>query len=269
MNAPSPLEPFHFGPDSGRCFGILHRGAPDARTGVVVCQPILNECAPTLRGLRVLANRLSKSGIPVMRFDWFATGDSEGDRGDERWDRWLADVGHAVDELRRRAGVERVILIGARIGATLAAISAAERGGVYGCVFWEPIEDGREYADWKRRDHLEWFDIEARERPGARAYASPAERLGYSYSDELDRSLRRVELGAIKAQIAERALLLRNLPTRPASPWFDTLTRRCETAERVVVEESAAWTPISDIDAAPVPARTLDTIVRWVVEVDQ
>jgi pimeloyl-ACP methyl ester carboxylesterase len=212
----------------------------------------------------VLANRLAHEGFPVLRFDWFATGDSDGDRGDETFERWRADVGYAVEALRERTGTTRVVLVGVRLGATLAALGAADRGGVDGCVLWEPIEDGRGYADWKRRDHLEWFDIETRERPGAKGYAGPSERLGYSYSDALDAELRRVDLGSIKTTIAERALLVRNLPAGPPTPWFETLIRRCGSAERVVVEESAVWTPISDLEAPPVPAQTLRAIAEWV-----
>lgn len=264
MSSEPQPQPLFFGPAGGKCFGILQRGAVQARTGVVLCQPILDECAPTLRGLRVLASRLGRQGIPVLRFDWYATGDSAGDRGDETWERWCSDVGYAIEALCENTNVERVVLVGARIGGTLAALAAAERSDVHGCVFWEPIEDGREYADWKHRDHLEWFDIETRERPGARAYAAPRERLGYSYSDALDRSLRRVDLCAIKSPIAHNALLVRNLPDRPESKWLDTLERRCKRADRVLVAESPVWIPISDLDAAPVPAKTIEAVAGWI-----
>jgi len=60
-------------------------------------------------------------GLPVMRFDWSCTGDSEGDVYDGTVAQWVEDVETAADELRDAAGVRRVSIIGMRLGALLAA----------------------------------------------------------------------------------------------------------------------------------------------------
>jgi pimeloyl-ACP methyl ester carboxylesterase len=234
--------------------------------GVVVCQPTFEEAAPSLRGLRLASSRLAKAGLPVLRFDWYATGDSDGERGEETWERWVDDVGYAIDALKAETGVERVVLVGVRVGGTLAALAAKNRDDVQGAVFWEPIEEGREYADWKHREHLEWFDIETRERPGARMFATPDQRLGYSYSAALDESLRRVELSTMKGRLAASALLVRNLPEREEHAWFGTLGRLTDSVERVLVPEAADWMPLSDLEPAPVPVQTIRTIVEWVTK---
>ncbi len=265
MSNQRALHPFYFGPSDGRLFGILHRGRTGASIGVVMCQPTFEEAAPSLRGLRLASNRLAEAGLPVLRFDWFATGDSDGERGDETWERWVEDVGHAVSALKRETGVTRVALVGVRVGATLAALAANQRDDVHAAVFWEPIENGREYADWKHREHLEWLDIETRERPAAKMYATPNQRLGHSYAPALDASLRRVELSTMKGQLSTKALLVRNLPEREEGAWFATLGRLVDVFERTLVLESADWMPLSDLEPAPVPAQTIRTIVDWIM----
>jgi pimeloyl-ACP methyl ester carboxylesterase len=266
MSIASSLHPFYFGPSDARLFGILHRGSKAASVGVVICQPTFEEVAPSLRGLRLASTRLAKAGLPVLRFDWFATGDSGGERGDETWERWVDDVGHAIDAIKTQTGVKRVILVGVRLGATLAAVAANDRDDVQAAVFWEPIENGRGYADWKHRDHLEWFDIEIRERPGAKMFATPNQRLGQSYAPALDRSLRQVELSTMKGRVADRAVLVRNLPEREEEAWFGTLGRLTDGVERVLVPEAADWMPLSDLEPAPVPVQTIRTIVEWVTQ---
>src|SRR5262249_13879402 len=122
--------------------------APARRAGIVICHPIGDDYIRAHRALRHLAERLQRAGFAVLRFDFAGTGDSSGDeRGVERVRTWIGDVGRAVDELRARADVEEVCVAGLRLGATLAAVAAAERGDVDAVVLWSAYLDGRSYVE--------------------------------------------------------------------------------------------------------------------------
>src|SRR6185503_11019550 len=59
---------------------------------------------------------------------WAGTGDSAGESGGGRVSTWVEDVALAAQELKDSAEVERVSVVGMRLGAALAARAVA--GGV-------------------------------------------------------------------------------------------------------------------------------------------
>src|SRR5579862_9363032 len=107
------MKPIVFG---GR-FGWLHPGK--GTRGVVICNPFGHEGPWCHKGIRYLAEELSAYDIPVLRFDYWATGDSAGVDGDaHRLDAFVADIVAAVERLKEQTGVTSVTLCGLRLGAT-------------------------------------------------------------------------------------------------------------------------------------------------------
>ena len=126
MNAPRPVLPFYFGLPDKPLFGCYHepRFGNSRKCAVVVCQPVGHEYIYSHRALRQLAVRLSDSGFPVLRFDYYGCGDSHGNAEDGEVCQWLEDIANAISEVRYRARVARVCLVGLRIGASLAMMTA-------------------------------------------------------------------------------------------------------------------------------------------------
>ena len=100
-----------------------------ASVAVLLCNPFGEEAVRAHRAYRVLAQRLEAAGYATLRFDYAGTGDSGGDSDAFTPDDWIDDIAAAADELRRLAGVSRIVLAGLRLGATLAA-HAAQRSDV-------------------------------------------------------------------------------------------------------------------------------------------
>ena len=95
------------------------------------------------RHWRALAQRLSEQDLPTLRFDYPGTGDSADD--DETPDRvraWVESISDAVRTLRRVAGIERVALVGLRMGAMLATAAAEEIDDLSALVLLAPIGSG-------------------------------------------------------------------------------------------------------------------------------
>lgn len=143
---------FFFGPkrdDGGALFGWYHPPKGNAAGGraVVLCPPLGYEGICAYPALRIFAERLAAAGHPVLRFDYEGTGDSGGlDSDPARVRAWTESVIHAVDEVRALSGASEVCLFGIRMGATLAATAAAERGDIDRVVLWNPCPTGRAYA---------------------------------------------------------------------------------------------------------------------------
>lgn len=145
MTTPAPL-PFYFGPAGAECFGWLHAPRAEVRSGMglVICSPFGHEDRAAHRGLRQLAIVAADAGIATLRFDYLGTGDSAGaDTEHDHPSAWVRSVHAAIDALRARSGVARICLLGARLGALAAALSASERDDVCALVALAPVVRGR------------------------------------------------------------------------------------------------------------------------------
>ncbi|MBF0509187.1 MAG: hypothetical protein HQK57_09720, partial [Deltaproteobacteria bacterium] len=76
----SKIEPFYFGPSGNRLFGCYHKPQSDCHRGcgVVLCYPMGYEYMQSHRSYRRIADRLAGEGYPVLRFDFYGCGDSDG-----------------------------------------------------------------------------------------------------------------------------------------------------------------------------------------------
>lgn len=132
-----------------RLFSVLHR--PDdvqeirADTGVIICDAFGEEKLWSHRVLVNFARFLAQRSFHILRFDCMGHGDSEGNYEQVTIETQVNDVLRAMEVLRVRTGVRRIVLHGVRFGATLAAIVAARSGCIDAVTLWNPIIDGEKY----------------------------------------------------------------------------------------------------------------------------
>ena len=126
------------------CFGWFHPASKDV--GVVICNAYGHEDLSTHKGVRLMAESFADAGFPSLRFDYDGTGDSLGrDRDVNRVESWLASVEAAVHWLRDTQHVTRVVLVGLRLGANFATLTAERLGTIDGLILLAPIVQGRNY----------------------------------------------------------------------------------------------------------------------------
>lgn len=182
--------------------------AATGRVGFVLCPPTGREYVFLHRSLRQLANRLTRAGFPVLRFDYFASGDSAGDDEAGSVEQWLDDIGTAVATFRAHAPGVRVCLAGFRVGASLAALYAAANDDIDDLVLWDPVVDGDQFVDALLDAHQRWLAVQIFRNKLPDEADGCREVVGFLLSPQLEQGLRKIKLKALTKAPAKRALLL-------------------------------------------------------------
>ena len=234
------------------CFGWLHPAA--GRRGVVLCNPHGNEELCVHRTWGLLAERLAAAGLPTLRFDYPGTGNSAGgDEDPEQVRAWLDGIHAAVRWLRATTGVEEVALVGLRLGAILAAMAAAERGGVERLVMMAPCASGKAYA----------HEVKAMARlagtPQSRSDA--VEFGGFLLTAETLAALRALDLAGLPAAPAGRVLLLNRTDVRDGGRLADRLRALGADVEEQPFSDLAAL--MNSVHRAVLPDAPLDRVTAW------
>jgi alpha/beta superfamily hydrolase len=129
----------------GRTVAVLARPlGPPHPTGYVICHSLGMEQIHLGRLDVIAARALAAAGFPVLRFHGQGYGDSESSMEVIGLSSHSAEADDAVALMAEQEGVERVGLLGARFGATVAAL-AADRAGVPLMAVWDPIVRGGTY----------------------------------------------------------------------------------------------------------------------------
>lgn len=251
-SAQAEATPFWFGPGDRELFGWLHLPADRVvRGGVVLCQPLGIEAICVYFSYRLLAERLAQRGLAVLRFDYDGTGDSSGLEDDpDRLDAWLESVSTATDALTA-LGVDKVGLVGVRIGALFAAHEATRRGGVDALVLWDPCLSGRAFLREQRFLRL-------LSGTGADQDDGAVDAPGLRFEPETVKALSDLDLGRLPGSLARRTLVL--IP--PDVPRPKSLERRLEGVD-VDWQEATGQDLLLDSSVQEPPLTTIGRVTEW------
>lgn len=218
-----------FGPEERARFGwfYLPSQVHDA-TGVVIVPPFGPEDASAHRTLRHLAEACATAGFATLRFDLDGCGDSVGnDSEPDRVENWIGSVLDACDVVRR-SGASRVVLVGIRLGAMLAALAARRRHDVAALVAFNAVVRG---SGWLRELHAFQMAMDLGAPPTA-AKQEGQESSGFLLSRETCESLKGIDLTRGAAP-APRVLLLERDDLPVSRSWHDRLQAEgCRVEQR-------------------------------------
>lgn len=237
----------------------------DARAVAVLVPPFAEEKKAAQRALVEVAWGLAAAGCETWRFDFRGTGDSSGDHGEVDLDDWLADLRAVVAEAREAVPDRPLILLGLRLGASLAWLAAADPSlAADSLVLWEPLPSGSGYMRQNRQKSQLRRELTAGEGPAAIAGGGdfPAFDFdGFLVSGGLHRGLAGVDLLSGPLPHCRRALMLQISGTaRLKKPLEDLRDRLASAGVEVLLENVAVeafWSSIGLVDTEPVRERTI------------
>ena len=192
---------FFFGSSDRSLFGVYQppKGRVAREEGIVLCYPMGQEYMRAHRAFRQLSNLLSRAGYHVLRFDYYGTGDAMGESLEASTVQWQQDIGTAIEELKDNAGIEKVSLVGLRLGAALAVLAGAGRPDVEDVVLWDPVVSGSEYL----ANLLENAEGSEEDKTGD-APAGTVGVLGFPITPSLQEEFRELDITQLGAVVASK-----------------------------------------------------------------
>ena len=135
-------RPFYLDGSKGKLFCNLFEPAGDIESAVLVLSPFAEEMNKSRRMLSQQSSLLAQNGIATLLFDYYGTGDSEGDFSNATWEVWENDTQAAFDWLLN-TGYKTINLLAMRMGALLInPLVASSDENIGKIVFWQPLLNG-------------------------------------------------------------------------------------------------------------------------------
>lgn len=150
-----PLYAAYHGATQGDGGAVYHApGGGQSGAPVLMCPPLFEERKSAYGALRKLALKLAAAGHAVLRFDYRGSGESGGDSATRRWAHLAEDLATVREALARMSGGRDVVLLGLRLGATL-ALQEAARANATAVVALAPIIAGSaQVRQWRMRSKI-------------------------------------------------------------------------------------------------------------------
>jgi pimeloyl-ACP methyl ester carboxylesterase len=261
------MNPLYFGTSEEPLFGVYH--PPHAEigreVGVLLCYPMGQEYMRAHRAFRQFALLLSRAGFHVMRFDYFGTGDSAGDGSEATVERWVEDIACAIDELKDSAGVERVAVVGLRLGGTLAAVACGNRDDVDQLVLWDPILSGKQYVAELMREHAGEVFAEPTAADPEKETATVGV-MGFPITRRIRRALWGLELAGVSLRGGLQTLIVVSAESERHRSLVETFGNSGVDASFLCVASEGNWNEVDDFGSALIPQAIIRAIVNYLSE---
>jgi pimeloyl-ACP methyl ester carboxylesterase len=254
------LTPLYF----NDCFAWLHpaRGG----RGVVICSAFGVEELCMHRFMRHMADELSAAGMPTLRFDYHATGDSRGTEEDpDCVQQWLLNIKQAVECLKCEAGVSEVALVGLRLGSLLATHAAQKIDGVTMLALLAPVVSGKSHIrEMKVLGKLIEQASGAVDADQEVLQINGIEVAGFKLTDQTIDSLQQLDLLQVKEPPARRVLIMGRRDGAAESRLAGYFREVGCTVEQV--EFPGLTDFIWDTSFATLPAGAFTAAVQWMAQ---
>ena len=234
--------------EGGPLYGVHHRTRSDAGFGVVIAPPFLMEFQRNYRRDVLLARALAVIGVPSFRFSYRGQGHSGGKTSELGFDAAVADTVAAIGRMRSRSGVERIVLVGTRLGGIVAA-EAAGRSNIRHLAIADPVVTGaawlRELSRAERVQAMQDNEAPSMSLADQLAADGEAEVLGSSIFPALYEETAEKALVDATPDAMQRVLLVQfGSPEKIAKRLqvaADTLTERGIDVRLTAVAEEEGW----------------------------
>ncbi len=218
--------------------------AEKSSVAVVMCPPFAEEKKASYRVLREQADALAAGGVPVLRFDYYGTGDSPGNFEEGGLDVWADDIRAASEFALSETGAKKLCLLGLRLGGTLAMMCESDH-----LVLWQPMMDPGTYLKANaRRQALRHKLIDS-----GGGNAPQQEIDGYPISEQLTQSM-----NEIRPEIKHNSCLLVQIShTEKISAEY---SQRHDNVEFNALRMEPFWNRMGRVDVLPL----IEITTNWI-----
>ncbi|MGA1865093.1 MAG: alpha/beta fold hydrolase [bacterium] len=256
------LRPFFFGTEERPLLGICRMAGQPRNHGVVLCYPHAHEYIRCHRAFREIARRLVRAGYHVLTFDYYGCGDSGGKYEDGRISGWCHDISSAVDVIKKECHIDRVCLLGLRLGASLATMTAAERDDIHAMVLWDPVVRGKDLVE-------EMLCLPSTfprgKNPPYRYDEDKFDVIGYPLTLEMIKDLERLDLLNLNCLSGNKVLIVETGEETDSGNLRKFSGEKDDSINFRHIPEASIW--LKEPYEAIVPQKTLQSIVAWISEV--
>ncbi|MEQ1519290.1 MAG: alpha/beta hydrolase, partial [Usitatibacteraceae bacterium] len=218
------------------------------------------------RLLRVIADRLARAGFHVLRFDFFGTGDSDGDDGAGGVPQWMEDVRVADAEVSRLSGNSTTSWLGLRLGGSIAAAtSVGAANAPHRLVLWDPVADGAAYVSELQAAHDAGVELlptwDERKRQEIAATAGEMEILGFPMSKSLREQILRLSCSSLVSANTENLHIFCSKDSADLRKLKQHAVNSGAGVRLIPIETEIVWASNEAMNSAIVPAEALNGIV--------
>jgi len=238
---------------------------------VVIAPPLFEERKGGYAPLRRLALKLAAAGHAVMRFDYRGSGESGGNPAQRRWQHLAEDIAVVRKTLARLSGKRDSVLVGLRLGGTL-ALQETLRAGGEGVVALAPIVKGAgQVRLWTMRSKIraELTTANASEN-GPRTDTGRQDARGILDFDGYDvhptffEDVAKIDLAQNLARLSCSGLLMQLSHRAEAAPEMEQLVSVLGSRTTLkCVRMEPFWDKLDDVDTAPLDAEVLEAVAAF------
>lgn len=262
-SGPSPGQRAMWIGQSRPTFAIYHEPAvvDPRRIAVLFCAPFGWEDMGSYPIRRLWAQRLARSGHPVLRFDLPGSGQSGGGPGEEGQLRhWVAAVDQCARWLAGTSGSDAVVAIGIGMGALLALRASAEGAPLDELVLWGLPRSGRALV--RRMRAFAKLQLQTQATEDLALPPGWVQSGGYMLSDRTVDELGALRINGAPGDRLRRVLLLLEQSSEAGQ---DGLARWLGSAGvQLDVEEGEGFAAMFDSPhLSEVPDHTIAVVDRW------
>ena len=262
-------EAYYWETPDGRLAGVEHFPATGkARAAVVMVHPFAEEKKFSHRVLVNLSRELARRDVASLRFDLSGCGDSFGESADRTLDDWLYDIDSACNQFELHHQPAPIVVLGLRLGATLALAAQSDNPWAKALVLWEPVISGRKYIDEiLRRRMIKEMMTTGKKATGREQVLAQLDADGFLDLDgiavgrQLIEDISALDAKAFAEGFTGKALCVQIAFNAKVSSALEALAQKIADAEAIGIREQVIWDRVELVEATEL----IDTTADWIV----
>ncbi len=226
---------------------------------IIVCPPLGFEYTHSHRTLKKLCENLADSGFAALRLDYYGTGDSSGELLESvSKQQFIDDIQAAVDYLKTTLSINKISLIGLRVGATIAS-AYAEINNIEELILWSPCEKGKSFIR----------EMKALNRLASHSESKPQGYIdsgGFTLSFDTAKSIEEFNLFNLDINVTNKILLIERDDFPSSGKLLAHLSKTHSTDSFLM---SQYLSMMAEPQETTIPFETIKQITHWLLESKQ